>query len=575
MKKKITFIVSFIMACTFVFSQTIVGTDPENKNVVLEEFTGIHCVFCPDGHAIAQAIYNAHPDDVILINIHQGSYAVPSGSEPDFRTPWGNAIAGQSGLVGYPAGTVNRHLFSGWSQGSGTAMSRNYWTSASNQVMAAPSYLNVGIESIIVTSTRQLVVEVEVYYTDNSPFPTNFLNVAILQNNVLGPQTGGNMGNNYVHKHMLRHLLTGQWGVEIDETTTGSLYSGTFTYEIPEDYTGVGVVLENLDIVAFVTENHQEAISGIMGSITTIESNDYDAAILSAYYPQTACDGSMAPIVEIKNYGVNNLTSLDFNYEINGGETATYTWTGNLTQNETTKVTLPEITFDVTTENTLSISCANPAGHTDELPQNDQYNTTFEQSQYYPKTGYFGVQTLGDPQDITWSIVDESGSAIAEGGPYSTMGLHLEPFTFPTDGCYTLTLHDDSGNGLSDGFYIITDDATNVLWTGPAFTDMSIAGLMYDSQVGLDENMDAGDIGIYPNPLVNQANISFNLNSASKADIAVFDLLGKQVAQVYAGTLNAGHQNIKLDAESFEKGVYFVKINLNNQTFTKKIVISQ
>ena len=33
----------------------------------------------------------------------------------------------------------------------------------------------------------------------NSPEATNKFNVAILQNNTLGPQVGGNMGNNYNH----------------------------------------------------------------------------------------------------------------------------------------------------------------------------------------------------------------------------------------------------------------------------------------------------------------------------------------------------------------------------------------
>src|SRR5690554_6885345 len=78
------------------YGQTIVSTSPENKNVVLEEFTGIHCVYCPQGHAIAKAIQDAHPDDVSLINIHQGSFATPGPNEPDFRTPYGNAIVGQS-----------------------------------------------------------------------------------------------------------------------------------------------------------------------------------------------------------------------------------------------------------------------------------------------------------------------------------------------------------------------------------------------------------------------------------------------------------------------------------------------
>jgi len=195
---------------------------------------------------------------------------------------WENVIASQAGSssIGWPSGSVNRHIFSG----SVTAMSRGIWVSASNQILDSPSYLNVGLIATVITSTRQLTVEVEIYYTGDSPESTNYLNVAILQDSILGPQTNGGAGNNYNHMHMLRHLLTGQWGVEISETTTGSFYSETFTYELPENYTEVDVILENLDIVAFVTETRQEIISGkSVGDITYIESNDYDAAIISVF----------------------------------------------------------------------------------------------------------------------------------------------------------------------------------------------------------------------------------------------------------------------------------------------------
>ena len=130
-------------------AQTIVSTTPENKKVVLEEFTGIHCVYCPQGHAIAQAIQNNNPGEVFLINIHVGGFAVPNAGEPDFRTPFGTAIANQSGLTGYPAGTVNRHVFPGSSQSGGndTAMSRGRWTSASNQILGEASYMNMAVET--------------------------------------------------------------------------------------------------------------------------------------------------------------------------------------------------------------------------------------------------------------------------------------------------------------------------------------------------------------------------------------------------------------------------------------------
>jgi len=575
MKNLFTLFLALTLSATALFAQVIVGTDPENKNVILEEFTGIHCVFCPDGHAIAQGIQNAHPDDVILINIHTGSYAQPSGSEPDFRTQWGTQIAGQSGLVGYPAGTVNRHLFQGWSQGSGTAMSRNRWSGAANQTMGEASYLNVGLTATIVTSTRQLIVEVEVYYTDDSPESSNFLNVAILQDNILGPQTGGGAGNNYNHMHMLRELLTGQWGVEITETTTGSLFTKTIAYELPEDYNGVDVVLDNIDIVAFVTESHQEVVSGNTAEITMIESNDYDAAIVSALVPQTACADELTTEVDLKNYGVVNLTSLEFVYSINNGDEMTYSWTGNLAQNESTTVTLPTLAYMPTDNNISNIRCELPNGVADELQANDYNNQTFEGSISYPNNCKFLLLVLDNPEDITWSIVDAEGSIIEEGGPYSGTGFKISPFTFPETGCYELLLNDASGTGLSGNLYVISDENDEVLWTGGAFTYSTKAELAYDITIDVNEILSADDISIYPNPVTKTANIEFNLYKNSDVNIAVFDILGKNISNLYKGEMMGGRNNIQLNVSELNEGIYFVKLQMNNQVITKKIMVTK
>ena len=112
MKKRLP-IIGLLAASGSAFGQLPVSTTGENKNVVLEEFTGIYCTYCPDGHKRAQQLADANPGNVVLINIHEGGYAAPSGSDPDFRTSFGSAIAGQTGLTGYPAGTVNRRKFPG------------------------------------------------------------------------------------------------------------------------------------------------------------------------------------------------------------------------------------------------------------------------------------------------------------------------------------------------------------------------------------------------------------------------------------------------------------------------------
>lgn len=257
MRKIFTLLVLFSVAIQLQ-SQVLVSTDPMPKNAILEEFTGIHCQYCPDGHAIAQSILNNNPGRAFVIAIHQGSFAVPSGSEPDYRTPFGDAIAGQTGLTGYPSGTVNRHVFSG----SATALNRGAWAGACDQIMQEASPVNVGITSEYEEASRQLTINVELYYTDNAAASSNFINVALIQDSVYGPQTGGGAGNNYRHMHMLRYMVTGQWGDEVTTTTSGSVVNRTYTYTVPAAYNSVPAVVENMKVVVFVTEDHQEVYTG-------------------------------------------------------------------------------------------------------------------------------------------------------------------------------------------------------------------------------------------------------------------------------------------------------------------------
>ena len=317
MTKKITLILLFVLFTISSFSQTIVSTDPENKNVVLEEFTGIHCVWCPDGHAIAQAMQNNNPGDVFLINIHEGGFSVPYTGEPDFRTPFGTSIANQAygGPSGhfYPAGSVNRHVFSG----STTAMSRSLWTSSGNTVMGQPSYVNVGVEADIDVQTREVTVHVEAYYTGNSPESTNLLNVALLQNNTLGPQTGGDMGDEYVHMHRLVYLITGQWGVSISPTTTGTFIDETYTYTIPADYNDIPAMIEDMEIVAFLTESQEEIPTG-SGCFPTYSNFVYENDAYLRYIEEIEgqCGFDFSPSVSVQNLGANDITSLTIEYSV-------------------------------------------------------------------------------------------------------------------------------------------------------------------------------------------------------------------------------------------------------------------
>jgi len=356
MKKQLLSSAILLATATSALAQLPVSQTADNKNVVLEEFTGIHCTFCPDGHKRAQAIKTANPDDVVLINVHVGSYATPSGNEPDFRTTFGSPIVGQTDLQGYPAGSVNRHLFSGQSQsgGSGTAQGRTTWAATSATTLGEASYANVALESSLDVQTRVLTVDVEVFYTGAGS--TNNLNVALLQSHIEGPQTGASANptqilpnGNYEHNHVLRHLLTGQWGDVITTTTQGTLIQRQYTYTIPADLNGVAYELGNLSIVAFIAEGHQEVITGAEGPLEFVLPNGSNLVDLASttgmQSPSTYCSGDVTPEITVSNPGTNPVASYDVSYTVGGAAAVTQNVATSLAAGGTNTVSFPAITL--------------------------------------------------------------------------------------------------------------------------------------------------------------------------------------------------------------------------------------
>ncbi len=524
------FTLFLLLPCFFGFNnsnaQTIVGTDPENKNVILEEFTGIHCTYCPQGHQIAQGIQNSNPG-VVLINIHTGSFANPSGGEPDFRTPWGDAIAGQSGLTGYPAGTVNRHLFPGMSQGSGTAMSRGNWVAASNQTMAEASYANVGLESFIDVETRVLTVNVEVYYTDDSPESTNLLNVAILQDSIFGPQTGGGAGNNYNHMHMLRHLVTGQWGLEITPTTAGTFYSNTLTYTIPEDYNDVEVVLEHLEIVGYVTQTHQELISGSRGTVT----------LSGGPVPLTA--GFEAEETQFCESGTAHFSSTSI------GDPIQYQWTFEGGNPETSELMNPNVYYAGIGEYDVKLVVRDAIGVTDTI-----FSADFIQVTNAPDVVFGEVEDLcnedWDPYELT--------TGTPAGGVYSGDFVTEGKYFHPTE----------SGIGQFNLTYTYTDDACGAISSQQTVNVFNC--------VGVGEEADRIALSVFPNPSHGLVKLNIVADLFDAAELKVIDIMGKVVYE-QSNISVVGSYTTEIDLSGYSEGIYFITVSGNDKQVSKKILL--
>jgi hypothetical protein len=265
--KKILSILIVVCFSTALFAQTIVSTTPSNKNVILEEFTGKSCPWCPDGHKTAQQIMANNPERAWAINIHQGGFATGT---PNYTTVWGNALAAQYGVNSYPAATVSR--------GATWSSNRSQWVSWANAILAQSSCLNVAAKGTLDWTTRKLNLLVEIYYTGNAGQSTNKLNVAMLQNEILGPQSDQSPSLNpdmwvngqYRHMHMLRDFITGQWGEDVTPTTAGTFKSFIFEYEISIDFNNIYVNLSNVEFLVYVAEDHKTIITGSLAEITPV-----------------------------------------------------------------------------------------------------------------------------------------------------------------------------------------------------------------------------------------------------------------------------------------------------------------
>jgi len=231
---------------TIAFGQSLVSQAPQNRTALLEDFTGVRCVYCPDGHVIMASLEAIYGSRFSTVGIHAGSFSVPAAGDLDFRTAAGTAIDAYFTIGGYPSGVVNRHIFNGEDD-----LNRGAWAGAVAEMLALPSPVNLGVESTFNTGTNELTVDVELYYTADSPTGDDYISVLVKENHIVGPQTGGSA--NYDHMHVFRAFATDTWGDQVPNPTSGSSITRTYTLAVPSTWN-----IANCEVLAFVSEDHSE-----------------------------------------------------------------------------------------------------------------------------------------------------------------------------------------------------------------------------------------------------------------------------------------------------------------------------
>jgi hypothetical protein len=156
----------------------------------------------------------------------------------------------------------------------------------------------------------------------------------------------------------------------------------------------------------------------------------------------------------------------------------------------------------------------------------------------------------------------------------STVYLHRNtiPVGGPFSRTYTHTVDPDFRPGRYNVTVYVGDFATGTVLASDSYplqvTEATKApGAMTASAVTA--------AGVSPNPFVGRANVSFTLAEASAVRLVVYDALGRQVAVLVDGQVEAGSHTAVFDASSLASGTYVYRLVANGQVQTGRLTLAR
>ena len=218
------------------------------QNVVVEDFTGTWCGWCP---RVSEAVrlLKQETSDAIVVAIHNGD-AMQFSQE--------GAIRQAFNVTGFPTALLNRQERWSSPQPSNVAQVTGK--------MSGKSYASIAMESRIEGDGLYLNVKVKMGYSyDSMKLAVYMLEDGLIydQRNFTSYYGGADPIRDFVHDDVLRRSLTNVFGDDIpsDEVGHGKTYSRDFEYAIPGMYDK-----SKIKLVAFVTTGEDRSIVNVRQS---------------------------------------------------------------------------------------------------------------------------------------------------------------------------------------------------------------------------------------------------------------------------------------------------------------------
>jgi hypothetical protein len=131
-------------------------------------------------------------------------------------------------------------------------------------------------------------------------------------------------------------------------------------------------------------------------------------------------------------------------------------------------------------------------------------------------------------------------------------------------------------SGITPKFYVRAVDATNVSRTNPNAAPTEL----YDAKTGTTDVAKPNPVPSeftlsqnFPNPFNPATIISFDIPRNGTVTLKVYDVLGKEVAQLFNGETSFGRHSVQFNAAGLSSGVYFYRLTSGDFVQTKRMML--
>jgi hypothetical protein len=176
--------------------------------------------------------------------------------------------------------------------------------------------------------------------------------------------------------------------------------------------------------------------------------------------------------------------------------------------------------------------------------------------------GFFADDYLELPTaDYMIEVRDETGTSIVASyqAPLATLNLGNSALVAVASGFLT---PGNNSEGPAFGIWVALPAGGNLIELPAVVT--STSGVALESRM---------DVNVYPNPVSSYLNVNFSIVAPADVEMEIIGITGQTMLRRDLGRKSAGEHTESLNMDSFENGIYMLRLNTGTSVHTTKIKV--